>query len=95
VSAPLTDRVGFEHPKHRSPSARRHLAALELFATVALVVCTVVAVTAVSIGIARADALDAAPASDHAFAVAALLGVIFAGWGGITALMAGSVPRRD
>ena len=65
----------------------------------ALVLSLVVAFTAVSIGIARADTL--APLGDLGggrFAFAALLGLIIAGMGGLTAAMVQDKafpPRRD
>jgi hypothetical protein len=51
----LTGKVGFASPiAHRSFASRRR--GIELFATVALAVSLVVAATAVSIGMARAQA---------------------------------------
>jgi hypothetical protein len=95
MTGTLTDRVGLEHPNRRNPAPRRYAASLELIAGVALVISTVVAATVVSIGIARADALAAAPMADHSFAVAVMLGLIFVGWAGLTALMTSNVPPRD
>ena len=95
MTGTLADQVGFEHPNRRSPSPRRPAAPLELIAGVALVVSTVVAATAVSIGIARADVVGAAAAGERSFAVALLLGIIFAGWGALTVLMIRRAPRRD
>ena len=60
-----------------------------------LALSTLVAVTVVSIGIARADVLggrgdiDAAP-----FAIALFIGLLFAAMGGLTAIMAGDRTRR-
>ena len=72
-------------------SRRRPVALVELIATVALALSTVVAVTAVSIGIARADVfgirIDGDPAS---FAIALLIGLLLLAMGGLTALMADS-----
>ena len=95
MTGTLTDRVGFEHPNRLDPFPRRHPAPLELIASVALVVSTVVAATVVSIGIARADALGAAPAADGSFALAVLLGLVLGGWGWLTVLMTRNAARRD
>jgi len=95
MTGTLADRVGFEHPNRRIPSPLRPAAPLELIAGVALVVSTVVAATAVSIGIARADVVGAAAAGERSFAVALLLGLIFAGWGALTVLMIHRAPRHD
>ena len=61
----------------------------------ALVISTAVAATVVSIGIARADTLGAVAPSDGRFAVAMLLALMFAGWGGLTAVAVRSRRRRD
>ncbi len=56
--AELTGHPGFAPPKPKQALTRRHAAAMELIATLALTVSLVVAVTAVSIGnksLARAD----------------------------------------
>lgn len=91
MSRTLTERVGFEHSSRRAPAPRRYAASLQLVATVALIVSTMVAVTVVSIGIVRANVPDAAEAADNSLSIAILLALILAGWGGLTALMA----RRD
>jgi hypothetical protein len=95
MTGTLAERVGFEHPDRRDPLLRRQAAPLELIASVALVFSTVVAATVVSIGIARADALAAAPAADPSFALALLLGLLLGGWGWLTALAARGAPPRD
>ena len=54
----LTGHPGFAPPRAEQTLSKRHLAALELIATVALTVSLVVAATAVSIGdrlLARGD----------------------------------------
>jgi hypothetical protein len=48
--AELTGNRGFAPPRAEQTRSKRHLAALELIATVALTVSLVVAATAVSIG---------------------------------------------
>ena len=75
--------------------APKHIACVELLTTAALALSTAVAVTAVSIGIARADVVGAVSNGDSApFAIALLIGLLFAAMGGITAIMA-PAPRRD
>lgn len=72
-------------------SRRRPVALVELIATVALALSTVVAVTAVSIGIARAAVLSARADSDPAaLAIALLIGLLLLAMGGLTAMTAGS-----
>ena len=69
---------------------------VELFATLALVLSTLVAVTAVSIGIARADAIAPGASSDAApLAIALFVGLLFGVMGTLTAVMAeGRSGRR-
>lgn len=58
--AELTGNPGFAPPRAEQTLSKRHLAALELIATVALTVSLVVAATAVSIGdrlLARVDVI--------------------------------------
>jgi hypothetical protein len=75
-------------PKHRS------IACVQLITTAALALSTAVAVTAVSIGIARADVLGEAAKADGApFAIALFIGLLFTGMGALTAVMA-PVPRQ-
>jgi len=81
----------------RAASARKHrsFVCVELLTTAALALSTAVAVTAVSIGIARADVIGAVANGDGApFAVALLIGSLFAAMGGLTAIVAGGA-RRD
>jgi hypothetical protein len=77
-------------PQSAAPTSRP----VELFATVGLALSTLVAVTVVSIGIARADVLVARADQDGApLAIALFIGILFAAMGGLTALMAEG--RRD
>jgi hypothetical protein len=93
----LSGRGGFQPttpqasaPKHRS------IAFVELITTAALALSTAVAVTAVSIGIARADEAGAVATGDGtAFAVALLIGLLLSGMGGLTAIMAADPTRHD
>ncbi|MBI4274648.1 MAG: hypothetical protein HY659_08110 [Rhizobiales bacterium] len=80
------DRVGFQTPGSRTQKKRR-LACAELIMSAALVLSIAVAATAVSIGIARADALGATASDDNPIALAALIGFIIAGMGGLTAIV--------
>jgi hypothetical protein len=69
---------------------------VELLTTAALAVSTAVAVTAVSIGIARADVIGGAAQGEGAhFAVALFLGLLLSGMGGLTAIMANDHRRHD
>ena len=72
-------------------SAAKHRSTLfvELITTAALALSTAVAVTAVSIGMARADVLGSVAKGDSApLAIAIFIGLLFSGMGGLTALMA-------
>ena len=92
----LTGKVGFASPVSTKRIARCRNVGVELIATMALVVCLVIAVTAVSIGMARAQAFDNIARHDHApFAVALFFGAVMAGMGGLTAMVAGErqTPR--
>jgi hypothetical protein len=83
-------QVGFEHPAIRRQRAqtRPSTAYPGLITTVALVFSIVVAATAVSMGMARADTLTAIAESDGGrLALATLVGLMLAGMGGLTAVM--------
>jgi glycerol uptake facilitator-like aquaporin len=74
----------------------RPAACVELIATVALALSTLVAVTVVSIGIARADVFGTRADTDAApFAIALFIGLLLAAMGGLTALMAREPALRD
>lgn len=79
--------IGFQHPNAaRRRLALRSIAFAELITTLALVLSIAVAATAVSIGIARADALTLSPGGrEGTFAVAIFLGLLIAGMGVIVA----------
>ncbi|HUD85406.1 MAG TPA: hypothetical protein VMR17_03085 [Xanthobacteraceae bacterium] len=55
----LTGMVGFASPVSEKTASRRRRLGIELIATVALAVSLIIAATAVSIGMARAQALHA------------------------------------
>ncbi len=76
------------------PARGRRVAVVQLIATAALAFSTLIAVTAVSIGFARADVLGSRADADAApLAIALLIGFLLTGMGGLTALMA--EDRRD
>ena len=62
----LAGKVGFASPISEKIFSKRQRIGVELFATVALAVSLVVAATAVSIGMARAQARCAMSAGAHA-----------------------------
>jgi hypothetical protein len=81
----------------RKDFARKHknVACVELITTAALALSTAVAVTAVSIGIARADVIGTVAKGDSApFAIALFIGLLLSAMGGLTALVA-TDQRQD
>jgi hypothetical protein len=72
-----------ERPRKRHEFAD----AASIVTTITLVVSLVIAVTAVSIGIARADTLVPLPDSGGRLALAVLVALVIAGMGGLTAAM--------
>jgi hypothetical protein len=82
-------RAGFGPAVSGRKAVSRRARALEAIATAALALALVVAMTAVSIGIARADTASLFTRGDGApFALALFLGLLLAGMGGLTALAA-------
>jgi hypothetical protein len=76
-------------------SKHKNVACIELITTAALALSTAVAVTAVSIGIARADVIGTVAKGDSApFAIALFIGLLLSAMGGLTALVA-TEPRKD
>ena len=72
-----------------APRTRWSASAVELAATVGLALSTLVAITAVSIGIARADVPAMQADADGApLAIALFVGLLLSGMGGLTAMMA-------
>jgi hypothetical protein len=93
MSRTSAGRIGTEQGNAAAPR-HRSIAFVELVTTAALALSTVVAVTAVSIGIARADTIGAITKGDGApFAVALFIGLLLSAMGGFTAMMAGTPPR--
>ena len=72
-----------ERPRKRHEFAD----AASIVTTITLVVSLVIAVTAVSIGIAGADTLVPLPDSGGRLALAVLVALVIAGMGGLTAAM--------
>jgi hypothetical protein len=92
----LTGKVGFASPVSTKRITRCRIVGVELIATMALVVCLIIAVTAVSIGMARAQALATIDRHDHeSFAAALLFGALMVGMGGLTAIAAGERQTPD
>jgi len=88
--------AGFMAPAHRV-LGREHRTTLfaELIASISLVLSTLVAATAVSVGIARADVASSVIDNESGlFAIALLLGVLFIGMGGLTMLSVPHNPRQ-
>jgi hypothetical protein len=82
----LTGKVGFASPVIEKKISKRR-AGIELLATLALTVSLIVAATAVSIGMARAQAFGAVHDTRGApLALAIVLGLALAGVGGLTAI---------
>jgi Na+/pantothenate symporter len=81
-----TVRAGFARPAGYRPNRRRSAMLAQLIASLALVVSIAVAATAVSIGIARADALTPIKHYGTKLATASIVAVVLVGMGGLTAI---------
>jgi hypothetical protein len=83
----LQGKVGFDHPPHRRRAmARRAMPVPVLLATLALVLCTLLAVTVVSITIAQADTFSiGSERARNPLALAGFIGLLLAVVGAITA----------
>ena len=86
MSLDRIDRTGFATPRATRAHGRRCTAVVQLITSAALVLCTGVAATAVSIGIARADVFTPAP-EDSSAHVGVLLALVLVVMGGLTAWM--------
>jgi Na+/pantothenate symporter len=87
-------RVGFEQELRQARlRKRRSVALVELITTASLALSTGIAITAVSLGIARAGVVDSVVEGDGALLVIALIIGLFSAMGGLTAIMTG--PQRD
>ena len=80
--------AGFAPPAERGLGSERQTAVLaELVATIGLSLSVLVAATVISIGVARADvATNVIDNEGGLFLIALLLGLLFIGMGGLTAL---------
>jgi predicted acylesterase/phospholipase RssA len=86
----LTGKAGFASPIVGRKVMPCRILGVELFATLALVISLIVAATAVSIGVARAQPFGDIGRHSHAsYAVALLFGAVMVGMGGLTAIVAG------
>jgi hypothetical protein len=88
--------TGFHAPSgHALGRERRTVAFAELVAGAALALSTVVVVTVLSVGVARADVVDGVIGHEGSlFGIALLLGVLFIGIGGISALADSKREKR-
>lgn len=77
-------KVGFASPAADSKCVNRRHAAIEIATTVALAVSLIIAVTAVSIGAARAQVLGGvAHGKDASLAIGVIVALVMAGVGGL------------
>ena len=91
-----TDRTGFAPRREMQAQGRRATMIAQFITSLALVLSIAVAVTAVSIGIARADTLSGAAEDLHSrLAAATLFAIVLVGIGGLTALLAHSGSKPD
>jgi hypothetical protein len=79
--------IGFQHPdRNARPLTKRKLVLAHLLMTTTLVICIVVALTAVAIGTAGAETMNAlADSRDALLPFAVLIGLLLAGMAGIIA----------
>jgi len=90
----LTGHVGFASPVTDKKFSKRR-AGIELLATIALAVSLAVAATAVSIGVARAQALGAVTRHDGtAMAIGLCLAAVMIGTAGLTAVVSRGTRHR-
>ena len=90
MSTELTRCTGIDHEhRHACALGQRSVAFVELITTAALALSTAVAATAVSIGIARADVVDAAAKGQGtSFAMALVMGLLLCGLVALRSVMA-------
>lgn len=96
LSARDSDSLGFTHPAH---TARFHwyrsAVVAQLVATLALIVATAIAVTAVTMEIAEAGVLNSVHDADGGVAFAALLALAMACASGVVALLPAAPARGE
>jgi hypothetical protein len=93
----MTTTVGTAQDREALAARRsKSVTLIELIATAALALSTIVALTAVSIGIARADAFGSnANPTTAPLAIALFVGLLLSAMGGLTAIMAdGRDPKN-
>ena len=85
--------AGFTPPANRALGGEHRTAAVaELVASLGLALCTLIAVTAVSVGMARADVIGNVIDNEGSlFVIALVLGLLFIGMSGLTIL---SLPHH-
>jgi hypothetical protein len=90
------ETTGFRAPAgHPLGRERRTVAFAELVAGVALALSTVVLATVLSVGVARASVAENVIGNEGSlFAIALLLGLIFIGLGGLSALVGDRQEKR-
>ena len=89
MSRKLIRCAGIEHEHRAFALGHRSVAFVELITTAALALSTAVAVTAISIGIARADVVGAAAKGQStSFAIALVLGLLLSALGALSGVMA-------
>jgi hypothetical protein len=90
MSRSLTRANGIDREhRHACAPGRRSITSVELITTVALALSTAVAVTAVSIGIARAEVIGTVTKGDSAsFAIALLIGLMLSAISAASAIVA-------
>ena len=87
MRADLSFRFGFQASRRECARKRRRIAFTQLLLTLALALSTVIALTAVSIGMARAATLGTIMANDNgSIGVALLLAAVLGAMGAFTAL---------
>jgi hypothetical protein len=84
-------RSAIERETRQGSARQRPIALVELIITAALVLSTAVAVTAVSIGIARAEMVGAVSQGEG---ISIALGLLLIAVGGLTAMAAGGLRRQ-
>ena len=94
MSKDVTTGVEFTPESVPEKAGRRPMTGVELLTIGALTVSTVIAATAVSMGIARAAVIDTIPDHQTPIALLMLVGLILAGMVGLTALAARNRSAR-
>lgn len=96
LSAPNSESLGFTHPAHITRFHRyRSAVVAQLVATLALIVATAIAVTAVTMEIAEAGVLNSAHDAAGGVAFVALLALAMACASGVVALLPAGSARDE